>query len=144
MFTTSTGALTLEEPAVVIAPSLTRDQFLGSPLADGAATHVANEPYHSWKLKGTYRSAGLDLLLVLWFRDQQLTMVSLMDRDPRFGTSWDDHSVENEMARQKSHDAWLSRALGPNREFSWGSVWSGYDERGGFSDIVVKYAAAGS
>jgi len=91
----------------------------------------------------TFRSAGLDLLVVLWFRGQQLTMVSLMDPDPRFGTSWADYSGEKEMARKASHDAWLARALAPDRNASWGSVWSGYDERGGFSDIVVKYAAAG-
>jgi hypothetical protein len=143
MFDASTGTLRFEQPPTVIAPSLTRDQFLGSSLADGATTHIANEPYHSWKLNGTFRSAGLDLLVVLWFHGQQLTMVSLMDPDPRFGTSWADHSLEKEMARKASHDAWLSRALPPDRNVSWGSVWSGYDDRGGFSDIVVKYAAAG-
>jgi hypothetical protein len=83
------------------------------------------------------------LLVVLWFREQQLTMVSLMASDPRFGTSWADYSLENEMARKASHDAWLSRVLGPNRNFSWGKVWSAYDERGAFSDMGVKYAAAG-
>ena len=46
------------------------------------------------------------------------------------------------MARKPSHDAWLSRTLAPHYNVSWGSVRSGYDERGGFSDIVVKYAAA--
>jgi hypothetical protein len=142
MFELSTGAITFERPPTVIAPSLTRDPFLGSSLADGATTHVENEPYHSWKLKGTFRSAGLELLVVLYFREQQLTMVSLTDADPRFGTSWDDHSLEKEMARKASHDLWLSRALGPGRNFSWGSVWSGYDARAAFSDVVVKYAAA--
>lgn len=142
MFDASTGTLTFETPLVEIAPSLTRDQFLRSSLAEGATTHVANEPDHSWKLKGTFRSAGLDLLVVLWFRGQQLTMVSLMDADPRFGTSWDDASLEKEMARKESHDAWLANALGPQRTFAWGTVWSSYDERGGFSDMGVRYAAA--
>lgn len=143
MFDARTGILTFEQPSIVIAPSLTRNQFLGSALGDGATTHIANEPYHSWKLNGSYRSAGLDLLVVLWFREQQLTMLSLMDRDPRFGTSWADHSREKEMARKESHDAWLSRSLPSRRNFSWGSIWSGYDERDGFSDIVVRYAGAG-
>ena len=142
MFDAITGTLTFEEPPTVIASSLTRDQFLGSPLADGTTTHIENEPYHSWKLKGTFHSAGLDLLVVLYFRGQQLTMVSLTDADPRFGTIWADQSPEKEMARKASHDAWLSRARAPHHHVSWGSVRSGYDERGGFSDIVVKYAAA--
>src|SRR4051812_32945152 len=106
MFDASTGTLTFEQPPTVIAPSLTRDEFLGSSLADGATTHVANEPFHSWKLNGTFRSARLDLLVVVWFRGQKLTMVSLMDPDRRFGTSWADHSREKEMARKASHDAW--------------------------------------
>jgi hypothetical protein len=142
MLDESTGTLSFEQPAALIAPSLTRDRFLGSSLADGATTHIANEPYHSWKLNGTFRSAGVDLLVVLWFRGPQLTMVSLMDPDPRFGTSWSEHSLEKEMARKASHDAWLSRALPPSLDVSWGSVWSGYDEKAGFSEIIIKYAAA--
>src|SRR5687767_15155513 len=100
MFDAMTGTLTFEQPPVVIAPSLTRNEFLGSSLANDATTHTENEPYHSWKLNGTYRSAGLELLVVLWFRGQQLTMVSLMDPDQRFGTSWADHSLEKELARK--------------------------------------------
>jgi len=140
MIDARTGAITFETPAAVITPCMTRDQFLASPLAAGATDHVANEPYYSWKLKGTCRVADVDLLVVLWFHGQRLSMVSLMDPDPRFGASWADHSVTNEMARKASHDAWLSRALGPMREFTWGNVWSEYDARGGFSDIGVKYA----
>jgi hypothetical protein len=141
MFDAKHGSLTFDQPPTVIAPSLTRAQFLASALAAGASTHVQNEPYHSWKLNGTFRSAGLELIVVLWFHGQRLTMVSLMDPDPRFGTSWEDCSLEKEMARKVSHDAWLSRTLPLDRDVSWGSVWSGYDEKGGFSDIVVKYNA---
>ena len=143
MFDASTGTLSFEQPLTVIAPSLTRDQFLGTCLADGATTHIENEPYHSWKLNGAFRSAGLELLAVLWFHGQKLTRVSLMDSNPRFGTSWAEHSLEKEMARKASHDAWLSRAHAPHHKVAWGSVRSGYDERGGFSDIVVMYGSAG-
>src|SRR3954463_14396814 len=94
-----TGKITFDEPSITIDPSLTRDAFLGSPIAAGATTHNENEPYHSWKLGGTFRSSGLDLLVVLWFHRRRLTMVSLMDSDPRFGTSWEDSTVEKEMAR---------------------------------------------
>jgi hypothetical protein len=69
-------------------------------------------------------------------------MVSLMDPDPRFGTSWSDHSLQNEMARKASHDAWLSRAVSPQCNDSWGTIWSGYDEQGGFSQILIRYASA--
>ena len=143
MFDAQTGTLKFEHPPTEVAPSLTRDQFLAGSLADGATTNVENEPYHSWNLNGTFRSSGLNLLVSLWFHDQHLSMVSLMDPDPRFGTSWADHSLDKEMARKASHDKWLSRVLPSHRRSSWGSVWSGYDEKGGFSHIVVRYAVAG-
>ncbi|MFT3880067.1 MAG: hypothetical protein QM703_10465 [Gemmatales bacterium] len=144
MFDVTTGTLTFEHPPVSIKPSLTRDEFLAGPLAVGAQTHVGNEPYHSWKLGQPFRSSGLDLLVVLWFHHQRLTMVSLMDANPRFGVSWDDYSLDKELARKASHDAWLLRSLPPEREYPWGNVWSGYDDKGGFSSIVVRYGCAGN
>jgi hypothetical protein len=140
MFDTRTGILHFERPSTSIAPWLTRDQFLASSLADGATSHVKNEPHHSWKLKGTFHSMGLELILGLWFRGQQLVIVTLMDPDPRFGTSWAEHSLKREMARKASHDRWLSHSLSEQRAFSWGTVWSDYDVKAGFSDIVVRYA----
>lgn len=142
MIDARTGNVTFDQPPTVIGPSLTRDQFLASSLAAEATTHVRNEPYHSWQLKGTFRSAGRDLHVVLWFCGQRLIEISLMDSDPRFGASWAEHSLEKEMARKASHDAWLARCLAAQRDFTWGRVWSDYDERGGFSDIRVRYAAA--
>ena len=135
------GTLTFDEPPTVIAPSLTRDQFLAGSLANGATTHVENEPYHSWKLGGTFRSAGVELLVVLFFRGQQLTMMELMDPDPRFGSIWAEVTLDKEMARKACHDAWLSRTLPRHRDSSWGSVWSGYDAKGGFALIRVRYGA---
>jgi hypothetical protein len=139
MFDASTGILSFERPAVVISPAMTRAAFLASPLAEGATSHIKNEPFHSWKLKGSYRSAQLDLLVVVWFRDEKLTMISLMDPDSRYGTSWEDYSLEKEMKRKASHDAWLSRVLPSQTDYSWGSVRSDYNDRGAFSEIVVKY-----
>ena len=140
MIDRATGTVSFAEPAVSIAPSLTRDEFLATAvLAAQATTSVANEPYHSWNLGRTYHSAGLDLGVVVGFRGQQLITVSLIDTDPRFGESWADSSEEKELARLASHKAWLRACLGWRRRFRWGSVWCGYDERGGFSSIVIHY-----
>jgi hypothetical protein len=131
MIDSNTGMLTFEEPPAVIAPSLTRHSFLCSPLAEGAATYVENEPYHSWKLGRSFCPSNLNLFVVLFFHHERLTALELVDSDARFGTSWADHSVEKEMQRKAAHDAWLSRCLGFERRFSWGSVSSIYDERAG-------------
>lgn len=143
MIDAHTGTLTFERPPATIGRSLTRDEFLRSPLAEGATTFVANEPHHAWKLAGTFRSCELDMLVVLHFSAQQLTMVSMSNPDPRFGTSWDDHSREKEMARKAAHDTWLARALPSPPDVSWGSVVSVFDEKTGGSAIVVRYEAHG-
>jgi hypothetical protein len=66
-------------------------------------------------------------------------MVDFCHSDPRFGSSWDDHSLAKEMDRKASHEKLLSACLGSKRTFPWGSVWSGYDERGGGSAIIIRY-----
>lgn len=135
MLDPTTGTFTFEKPPTTIAPSLTRDEFLASPLFSGATTHIENEPYHSWALAGTFRSFGLDLHVVLFFHHQRLTLVQLENSDPRF-----DISREKQLACKASHDAWLSRSLHSKRNFSWGRVWSGYDDaKSGFSSIDVHY-----
>ena len=134
------GILSFEQPAVAIAPSLTRDQFLQSDLAADATTHVENEPHHSWRLAPRFRAGAVEFIVVLWFHDQRLVRLTLMDADDRFGTSWAEYSIEKELARKRSHDAWLAASLQSRDEFPWGRVWSDYDERGGFSSITIHYA----
>ena len=109
MIDPDSGMLTFETPPASIAPSLTRAQFLVSALAKGAVTFVDNEPFHSWKINRTLRSCEVDFVVVLFFSGERLTMISLMNTDPRFGTSWADYSLENELARKASHDQWLAR-----------------------------------
>ena len=142
MLNPNNGILTFETPPATLEPWLTRDGFLNGSFAVIAKTHVENEPYHSWKLSSQFRSANINFWVAIFFHDQQLTMLSLMDDDPRFGTSWDDYSLEKEMERKASHDTWLTHCLASKRKFSWGSVWSGYDDRGGFSSIKIRYGGA--
>src|SRR3954463_14202479 len=61
-----TGKIPFDEPSITIDPSLTRDAFLGSPIAAGATTHIENEPYHSWRLGGAVRPSGPRSFLGPW------------------------------------------------------------------------------
>jgi hypothetical protein len=83
------------------------------------------------------RSADLVFNVSLFFRGERLNIVSLMGIEPCF--SWEDHSEEKEYRRKVLHDAWLAGSLGRRRRYPWGTVWSGYDERGGYSSIDVRY-----
>jgi hypothetical protein len=143
MLDAETGRLAFRSPGASIGPELTRTEFLASPLAEGARTIVANEPYHSWQLRGEYAS-GLSFLVALYFRGEELAMISLADADPTFGAGdWSQWSEEKEQARKQSHDRWLNAHLGERRDFPWGKVFSEYDSKSGASTIGVCYPAWG-
>jgi len=139
MIDPATGSLTFAAPAVRVSPAITRSEFLSAAWAQGATDWVVNEPWHSWRLPGEYLSHSLPWIVVLYFQGERLTMVDLCHNDPRFGSSWSDHSVEKERARQASHDRWLSACVGERRSFPWGTIWSGYDDRSGGSFITLRF-----
>lgn len=139
MIDPTTGVLLFEEPPVQFGPALTRTQFFSSTESNGAVDFVKNEPWHSWKLKGQHTSASLPFIVVLYFHGESLTMVNLCHDDPKYGTSWEDWTLEKEMSRKGTHDQWLSAILGDRRSFPWGRVGSEYDQRSGGSSIVISY-----
>jgi hypothetical protein len=140
MIDPSTGALAFEEPAIQIAPTLTRSQFRGADWAAGAISQTANEPWHSWKLPAErYRSRGVAFVVVLYFHGERLAMIDLACNEPAYGKSWADFSMENEMKRKHAHDQWLVPSVGKQRDFPWGTITSEYDDRAGGSSIIIRY-----
>ena len=139
MIDPDTGALAFEQPKIQIGSSLRRAEFLAAHWSSGVQDSVINEPWHSWTLAGQYVSASIPFVVLLSFHGERLDTVNLVHHDPKFSTSWNDYSVEKEMYRNASHEQWLSACIGTLRSFSWGSVWSGLDERGGSSSIEVRY-----
>jgi hypothetical protein len=141
MLDAETGRLAFRSPGATLGPELTRTEFLASPLAEGARTIVANEPHHSWQLRGEYVS-GLTFLVALDFRGEELAMISLADANKAFGAGdWSQWTEEKELARKQSHDRWLDAQLGERRNFPWGKVFSEYDARSGASTIGICYPA---
>jgi hypothetical protein len=135
------GVLTTDGGAT-IGPDLTRTAFLAGPLARGAETLVANEPWHSWRLRTAVDRRAFHAGLS--FEGERLDMVILALDDPAFGTSWADWTREREEARKAAHEAWLASidpSIGDGREESWGFVSSVYDEKSGGSEIVIRYGA---
>lgn len=56
-----------------------------------------------------------------------------------YGGSWDDFSKSKEELRAKDTEKWLSNRGYKTGSYSWGSVWAGYDGKGGFGHAVVRY-----
>lgn len=90
---------------------------------------------------------GRDFLPSAYFKDGQLTSVHLTyaDLPTEGGSAWENHSSERERAIAKDDARWLAgelRGVGSLTDtytFKWGRIWSGFDERSGFSSIVVSY-----
>lgn len=139
MIDIKTGAIFVEVLDFVVAPSLTREEYLSSPLAGAWLNGV--EPYASFT-SGTLEIIGQPFNLTLDFHGSDLTSVNLFAIDERFGTSWADWSKEKELQRKRFHESWLNKVLGNDRypyEYDWGSVESIYDGKSGFSYISIKY-----
>jgi hypothetical protein len=140
MLDPETGALRFDEPKVTLGADLTLTSFLQSTLAKTIGDKlVGGEGYQTFWFKQHHASGGLTLAVGLCFQNERLENVELQNDDPAFGTSWDDWSEAKELSRKQSHDRWLNKCVGGRRNFPWGEVWSGYDERGGSSSIVIRY-----
>ena len=135
-----TGCIALPEMGAVISPVLSRSQFLQMPAFSGAAVSVSNEPWCSYILAGIAQPET-ELSITFQFHGEQLLSLGLMHGAARFGSSWADWSEERELARKSFHERWLVRELGVQPgDYSWGSISSHYDNRGGFSSITIQYA----
>jgi hypothetical protein len=130
-----TGELTLPS-GTVLSPRLTRSVFLSSAEGKGAEVSVKNEPWCSFRFEDHEDSMGV----IVFFKGEILESVHLSINDPRFGTSWEDWSEEKELGRKRANDQWLkSNGLPPGKRYSWGSVWSDYSPKSGYSLIVIQY-----
>jgi hypothetical protein len=137
----TTGKIQLPSDGITVGPSLTREQFLRSALASQSSELVRNEPHCSFALP-TVRFADHSFDWSLYFQGSVLRRVSIQCVHAEFGSSWSDWSEERELARKRFHDSLLQSVLGQDwsrQRFSWGSVDSGYDPKGGCSSIGITY-----
>lgn len=132
-----TGNLVLDD-GTILGPTTKRDDFLKTQLGTQSRELVKNPPWCSFKLHKV-KIDGKEFAIVIYFHGQDLTMIHLAMSDPKWGTSWNDWSEEKERDREKAHDDWLRKTLGRQRQYPWGEVWSGYDQKSGGSSIRIDY-----
>ena len=137
MIDEKTGEL-ISENGVVIGPNLKRDSFLASEIGVSSKIFVRNEPWCSYRIEGL-KISGLVFVVVLYFYGLDLNEIEICNSDVRFGETWSDWSLENELKRKQSHDKWLDQIIGSKRNFSWGDIFSVYDQRSGGSSIKIRY-----
>lgn len=123
-----------------LGPSTTRNAFLATALGRGSTVLTENEPWCSFR----FDVEDDNLSLATYFHGDVLDAIHLMAVGAEYGLSWDDWSEEKERARKRANDRWLGdTGLTPGKRYAWGSVWSDYDPKGGFSSAVVRYGRAG-
>jgi len=139
MIDKTNGTTTVPGMQGQISSELTRAAFLSSPIAEKAVVCVKNEPWCSWSLSPTV-TGETTWYAHLYFHGERLNRVDLAIGATNESQSWDDWTKENEMARKMVHDALLSENLGtPPYDYTWGKVFSVFDERRGGSCIIVDY-----
>ncbi|MGK7648910.1 hypothetical protein ACSQ7D_02705 [Capnocytophaga sp. G1920] len=74
----------------------------------------------------------------LCFEGEQLKFLGFAMKNEK-QTSWDDWSEVYELQTEKYYDQWLTAHIGKERIFSWGSIKSIYDRKGGGTAIWVNY-----
>jgi hypothetical protein len=79
-------------------------------------------------------------LITFYFDNDVLKMLDFIVND-RFIVqgSWDDWNENIELQKRDFYNDWLTKEIGNNRQFAWGTIGSYYDNKGGFSSIILKY-----
>lgn len=86
------------------------------------------------KINDTY------FIITFYFDNDILKMLYFIVSDKLIvAGSWDDWSEKKELQNRDYYDEWLTKEIGSNRQFVWGTINSFYDSKGGFSSIVLKY-----
>ncbi len=86
------------------------------------------------KLNDTY------FIITFYFDNDILKMLVFIVSDkPIVAGSWDDWNEDEELKNRDYYDEWLTKEIGKDRQFSWGTIGSFYDNKGGFSSIVLNY-----
>ena len=94
-----------------------------------------------WYRLPPFKDGEVVVGITLGFHSGVLESVTLTDAHSKYGAGWSEWSEENELLRAVSISAWLSSKGYPVGTFAWGSVWAGYDAKGGFGAASVQYAA---
>jgi hypothetical protein len=145
MLDPKSGELVLASSGVRLGPAWSRTRFLESEIGRQATTSLVNEPWARYALELPTGEIGpFPATVQLQFNGEKLYWLTVMDGSPEFGESWDDWSRENEQARRAAHDRWLESCGAPPRRYPWALVWSDFDDKAGFSSIVIRYDTSGT
>ena len=130
----------------IVLDATFREAALLTALASEALPLVHNGIHRSYLLS-PITLHGRAFRPSLYFTDGLLASVHLTWVDPEIqgGSPWEGFSFERERSIAMEDAAWLSSCLSEASTatstylFEWGAVSSGFDERSGYTSIIVHY-----
>lgn len=130
--------ITLDDNALVINAKLSEKDFLATPYAQDARQDDVNPRddyrWYTFSLPINGQESWFSLCFHAGFLDSATLDFSTTP------FSWDEWSMDMVMQIKAENSAFLKDVLGlvEGQGYAWGSARSVYDEKGGFSKIVVN------
>jgi hypothetical protein len=134
----SVSEFSLIHPAgLIVSRALGEEAFLA---LNPGSTHRDMGNGWVWYQLPTFMDAGVTVAVALGFNLGTLEQITLSDVDPKYGSSWEDWSEKQEHLRAGAISAWLKDKGFPLGNYHWGTVWAGYDAKGGIGQGRVRFA----
>jgi hypothetical protein len=85
---------------------------------------------------------GANVYIRLCFHNRNIDSVTIFLANKKlYGSGWDEWSREKQILCAKHTEEWLNQLGYKTGSFSWGSVWAGFDSKGGFGCGRIRYKA---
>jgi hypothetical protein len=88
-----------------------------------------------------FTEADVVVAICLGFAGGKIEEVAIVDAHDQFGQTRANWAEEKEKARASSIGAWLQSKGHAVGNYPWGSIWVGYDAKGGGGEAIIRYAA---
>jgi hypothetical protein len=134
------SAFDLNHPSgVQLSRALTEDALLAS-LPSPASSRRDMLTGCVWYQLPTLQDGEYVMGVALGFNRGSLEIIHIADANPKFGVDWNEWSEKKEQLRANNTESWLmSRGIVVGLH-SWGSVWAGFDAKGGHGFATVHSA----
>ena len=137
-FDSVSGRLTIFEGSLVLDKNMTLPDFRKNENFSKSEPLISNQSHRSYSLN-SLEIWGQPFHVAVYFKSEKLDMITLKIVNAKFGVGWEDFSAEKEIDRKAMHDQILiDNNIFPG-EKSWGWMYSEYDEKSGFSSIVLTF-----
>ncbi|MEC2159690.1 hypothetical protein [Virgibacillus halodenitrificans] len=133
MINTGDGVITFEGENALIFSYMTIEEFKSTSLYEGETIK------NNYQLKDIIELKDMYFYITLYFKNNKLVQVHLTKAIE--GLTWSDWTLDLENNNKQNHEEWLLKNFGePPYVYSWGTIESNMDRKGGVSSIIIKYS----